>query len=54
MSNYLREAVEEVLKEEVFTVTSPVTASASRQTATPQLQLDIGQMWHQTFGNLCA
>jgi hypothetical protein len=55
MSNYLREAVEEVLKEEVFTVTSPVSTSASRQAANiPQPQLDIGQMWQQTFGNLCA
>jgi antitoxin component of RelBE/YafQ-DinJ toxin-antitoxin module len=56
MSNYLRGAVEEVLREEVqvFATASPVSANASRQTATPQLQLDIGQMWQQTFGNLCA
>jgi predicted DNA-binding protein len=50
MSDFLREAVEDVLREEVVVVPVRRLTPVARS----QSNVDIGEMWRQTFGGLCA
>jgi|GEM_PF-7107457 predicted DNA-binding protein len=57
MSDFLREAVEDILREEA---PFAIVASLKQPTPVPLPQvssvskLDMGEMWNQMFGSLCA
>jgi hypothetical protein len=52
MSDFLREAVEDILNQNLSV--APTTPKVRQLPVATQSGVDIGQMWNQAFGDLCA